>query len=37
MDDPQGGPFEGVPDRLRVDLRRPSASVLPWRQAAADA
>lgn len=37
MDDPQGGPFEGVPDRLRVDLLRPSASVLPWRRAAADA
>ena len=37
MDDPQGGPFEGVPDRLRVDLLRPSASVLPWRQATADA
>ena len=37
MDDPQGGPFEGVPDWLRVDLLRPSASVLPWRQATADA
>ena len=37
MDDPQGGPFEGVPDRLRVDLLRPAASVLPWRKASADA
>ncbi|XAS64106.1 glycosyltransferase 87 family protein [Micrococcaceae bacterium Sec5.8] len=37
MDDPQGGPFAGVPDRLRVDPLRPSASVLPWRKAAAHA
>ncbi|MCA4133250.1 glycosyltransferase family 87 protein [Arthrobacter sp. M4] len=33
MDDPQGGPFAGSPDRLRLDLNRPSASVLPWRRA----
>lgn len=36
-DDPQGGPFDGAPDRFRVDLLRPSASVLPWRKVPADA
>ncbi|MCU1565024.1 MAG: hypothetical protein JWN05_3403 [Arthrobacter sp.] len=37
MDDPHGGPFEGAPDWLRLDLLRPSASLLPWRKATADA
>ncbi|MEO5994528.1 MAG: glycosyltransferase 87 family protein [Arthrobacter sp.] len=37
MDDPQGGPFDGAPDRLRVDLFHPTASVLPWRKESADA
>ncbi|KUM38060.1 glycosyltransferase family 87 protein [Arthrobacter sp. EPSL27] len=36
-DDPQGGPFDGAPDKFRVDLLRPSASVLPWRKVPADA
>lgn len=36
-DDPQGGPFDGAPDRLRLDLRRPSASVLPWQKAGRNA
>jgi uncharacterized membrane protein len=31
MDDPHGGPFDGAPDRLRLDLGRLSASVLPWK------
>lgn len=31
MDDPHGGPFDRAPDWLRLDLGRPSASVLPWR------
>ena len=30
-DDPHGGPFEGAKDWLRIDLSRPSTSVLPWR------
>ncbi|MDI3242052.1 glycosyltransferase 87 family protein [Arthrobacter sp. AL08] len=37
MDDPQGGPFDGAPDRLRVDLFHPTKSVLPWRKESADA
>lgn len=37
MDDPHGGPFDGAPDWLRLDPLRPSASLLPWRKAAADA
>jgi hypothetical protein len=37
MDDPHGGPFNNVPDRLRIDLLRPSASLLPWRTVARDA
>lgn len=32
-DDPQGGPFDGAPDRLRLDILRPAASVLPWQKA----
>jgi uncharacterized membrane protein len=31
LDDPQGGPFEGAADRLRLDVFSPAASVLPWR------
>jgi uncharacterized membrane protein len=31
MDDPQGGPFEGAPDRLRLNVLKPAESVLPWR------
>lgn len=31
MDDPQGGPFEGAPDRLRIHILKPAESVLPWR------
>ncbi|MFF1829895.1 glycosyltransferase family 87 protein [Paenarthrobacter sp. NPDC058040] len=30
-DDPHGGPFEGAKDWMRIDLSRPSTSVLPWR------
>ncbi|WP_426997579.1 glycosyltransferase family 87 protein [Pseudarthrobacter sp. N5] len=37
MDDPQGGPFEGRPDWLRIDPFRPSNSVLPWRRITSDA
>ncbi|QCB96061.1 DUF2029 domain-containing protein [Arthrobacter sp. PAMC25564] len=37
LDDPHGGPFDRAPDWLRLDLLRPSASLLPWRKAAADA
>jgi uncharacterized membrane protein len=37
MDDPHGGPFKLAPDRFRVDLTNPRASLLPWRKAAADA
>jgi len=33
LDDPQGGPFEGAPDRLRVNLLNPAGSLLPWRDA----
>ena len=29
-DDPHGGPFDGARDWLRVDVFRPSRSVLPW-------
>ena len=29
-DDPHGGPFNGAKDWLRVNLRHPSLSVLPW-------
>lgn len=29
-DDPHGGPFDGAKDWLRVNLRHPSQSVLPW-------
>ena len=32
VDDPHGGPFDGAPDRLRLDPIHPSASVLPWRR-----
>jgi uncharacterized membrane protein len=31
MDDPHGGPFNNAPDWVRLDLLRPSASVVPWR------
>ncbi len=37
MDDPHGGPFDRAPDWLRLDPLRPTASVLPWRKATADA
>jgi uncharacterized membrane protein len=37
MDDPHGGPFDRAPDWLRADLMNPSASLLPWRKAPADA
>lgn len=37
MDDPHGGPFDRAPDWLRLDPLRPSASLLPWRKATADA
>ncbi|MEC5180368.1 putative membrane protein [Arthrobacter sp. CG_A4] len=37
LDDPHGGPFDRAPDWLRLDPARPSASLLPWRKAAADA
>ena len=36
LDDPQGGPFDGAPDWLRL-TRGPAASVLPWRRAASNA
>ncbi|MET4591917.1 glycosyltransferase 87 family protein [Arthrobacter sp. 754] len=32
LDDPQGGPFEGLPDWLRFSPRHPSRAVLPWRE-----
>ncbi|MBE4718261.1 glycosyltransferase family 87 protein [Pseudarthrobacter sp. AB1] len=31
LDDPQGGPFDGLPDWLRFGLRHRSHAVLPWR------
>ncbi|MET3164283.1 UNVERIFIED_ORG: putative membrane protein [Arthrobacter sp. UYEF10] len=31
LDDPQGGPFDGLPDWLRFSLRHSSHAVLPWR------
>lgn len=31
-DDPHGGPFAGTRDWLRIDLFRPTASILPWRK-----
>lgn len=31
LDDPQGGPFDGLPDWLRFSPRHPSLAVLPWR------
>jgi uncharacterized membrane protein len=34
LDDPHGGPFDGAPDWLRIDLRRPAASLVPWRKSA---
>jgi len=37
IDDPHGGAFDRARDWLRLDLARPSASVLPWRRAMADA
>lgn len=37
MDDPLGGPFDGAPDRFRLDPFRPSASLVPWRRAHSDA
>lgn len=33
IDDPHGGVFDGARDWLRLDLARPSESLLPWRQA----
>jgi hypothetical protein len=32
VDDPQGGPYEGLPDWLRFNPRHPSRAVLPWRE-----
>jgi uncharacterized membrane protein len=32
VDDPQGGPYEGLPDWLRFSPRHPSRAVLPWRE-----
>ncbi|MDQ0754742.1 glycosyltransferase family 87 protein [Arthrobacter sp. B3I4] len=32
VDDPHGGPFNRAPDWLRLDIRRPARSVLPWRK-----
>ncbi|MDQ0029827.1 glycosyltransferase family 87 protein [Arthrobacter bambusae] len=32
VDDPHGGVFNGAKDWFRVDLKRPAASVLPWRR-----
>ncbi|XAS67449.1 glycosyltransferase 87 family protein [Micrococcaceae bacterium Sec5.7] len=37
MDDPHGGPFDGAPDWLRIDLFRPAESTLPWRRVNSDA
>jgi uncharacterized membrane protein len=37
MDDPQGGPFDGAPDWLRINPRDPAASVLPWRRVVSNA
>lgn len=31
LDDPQGGPFNGLPDWLRFSPRHPSHAALPWR------
>lgn len=31
VDDPHGGPFNRAADWLRLDIRRPGSSVLPWR------
>ncbi len=36
-DDPHGGPFDRAADWLRLDIRRPAESVLPWRRAGAGA
>ena len=32
VDDPHGGLFDGAKDWFRVDLKSPTASVLPWRR-----
>ena len=37
VDDPHGGPFDRAADWLRVDLRRPAGSVLPWRHTRVEA
>ena len=34
LDDPQGGPFDGAPDRLRLGTRRGSGPLLPWKAGA---
>ena len=34
VDDPQGGPFDGAPDRLRLGTRRGSGPLLPWKAGA---
>lgn len=34
VDDPHGGGFNGAKDWFRIDLKRPAASVLPWRRMA---
>jgi uncharacterized membrane protein len=30
LDDPHGGPFDGAADKLRLSVRRPLESLLPW-------
>lgn len=37
LDDPQGGPFDGARDWLRLNPGDPASSVLPWRRAASNA
>lgn len=32
LDDPHGGPFSNAPDRLRLDFRRTSGSLLHWKE-----
>ncbi|WP_011693975.1 glycosyltransferase family 87 protein [Arthrobacter sp. FB24] len=37
VDDPQGGPFDGARDWLRLNPADPAASALPWRRTAGNA
>jgi uncharacterized membrane protein len=30
LDDPHGGPFDGAPDWLRINVRSPADSLVPW-------